>query len=100
VNTKVAAIDFSLVPKQLFSRKQRLNYEACNPLKSDLFKKAVIRDFFTEDFNDGKLIESKLNIIRNEFPEAKLETEFVPVFDEEGNKFSERKAFNLVIERP
>lgn len=95
MNKKITSLDFSLLPKMLFSRTQRLKFESFILNK----KEKTLNDFFTEDFGDEQFINRKLAVIQKNFPEAKLEIKYVPVVDNDGVKFSERKAFNLVIER-
>ncbi len=72
------------------------------------YKKTIVQDFFTDLGNDSQLIQNRLQIITKNLKHfasefgaatASLEIAYVPVLDEEGIKFSERKAFNLIIER-
>ncbi len=68
----------------------------------------VVKDLFTEDFDEPQLRAEKLQFIEallNKFSAkygpatAREEIVYVPLEDQSFDKFSERKAFNLVIER-
>jgi hypothetical protein len=76
--------------------------------KLQRYKAAIIYDYFTETGGDERLIENKLKIINEELillapkfgsATAKMEVNYVPVADDQGDIFNQRKSYNLVIQR-
>jgi uncharacterized Fe-S cluster-containing radical SAM superfamily protein len=100
----VTPIDFSILPKQLFSKEQltaleKLFQKNDNSSIKVVIHEAIIEDFFTEDFNNIELMKRKLEIIQKIYPGSDIQTKYVSQSDEQKEIFGDRKALNLVIKK-